>query len=372
MEAKTRKWLHVALFSIVIFLTLPAGPHIRDFLYDNFGTWFILYTVVTILGGGFLWALILTFHTKTRFYFSQLLWFAIIVYLYWFALKRTFKVPIESVHFVEYGILSLLVFRALRESYNERQILFTSFLITFSLGILDEFIQWLIPNRVGSMRDIVFNGVSGGLVQLLLWKGVRLEGLLKGFPARSFRISSLFVICNLIATGAFISLVSDFGYRIRDPEVGTFFSRMTKEEILRRDTEMNQYYGEAIDSAYTVSYSTFLEQTEDPFLYEMRVRLFRRDRHFEDESYAVSCCEQEILDKYFKNTQKNSLFALTEEKTDLCAQLNRDCSKYRSPVSRELIVRFEEKEMWFLIGLLSTIFLFLGTRRSLTSSIDEP
>jgi VanZ family protein len=366
MKEKTSKWLHVVLFSLVVFLTLPAGPYIRDFIYRNLGKWSVIYIVAAILAAGLIITLYYTFRKWDRFSFTRLLWFLVIGYLYWLALRRTFKIPIESVHFVEYGILSLLVYRALRTSYRERYVFLAAFFFTYCIGVMDESIQWLLPNRVGALKDILLNAVSAGLVQLLLWKGIRPKNLKKGFPARSFRFAAFTAVACFLLTASYISLVSDFGYRIKDPEVGKFFSRITGEELLNRDSLRWEHYSAALDSSSTVPYMEFLDQTKDPFLYEMRVRVFRRDRHFEDESYHVSCSEEKILRKYFGRSLTNSSFSWPEDRAEICAALEKDYSKYRSPVSQELIVRYGEREMWMVTAVLAAVFLILGTRKALT------
>jgi len=366
MKEKTSKWLHVVLFSLVVFLTLPAGPYIRDFIYKNLGKWSVIYIVAAILAAGLIFTLYRMFRNWDKFSFTRFLWFIVIVYLYWLALRRTFKIPIESVHFVEYGILSFLVYRALRTSYNERCVFLAAFFFTYCIGVMDEFIQWLLPSRVGAFRDILLNAVSAGLVQLLLWKCVQPNNLKKGFPARSFRFAAFAAVTCILLTASYISLVSDFGYRIKDPEVGKFFSRIPGEELLKSDALGWEHYSAALDSSSTVPYMEFLERTEDPFLYEMRVRVFRRDRHFEDESYHVSCSEEEILRKYFGRSLENSSFSWPEERAETCRALEKDYSKYRSPVSQELIVRYGEQEMWAVTAVLVAVFLLLGTRKNLT------
>jgi glycopeptide antibiotics resistance protein len=38
----------------------------------------------------------------------------------------------------------------------------------FAFGAVDEVIQWILPNRVFDIRDIIINGIAGILVQLLI------------------------------------------------------------------------------------------------------------------------------------------------------------------------------------------------------------
>ena len=61
----------------------------------------------------------------------------------------------ERVHFIQYGLLGLLVSRAYKIS--SFKMLLVSGLLIVSVGLVDEIIQWYLPNRYGDIRDIVMN-----------------------------------------------------------------------------------------------------------------------------------------------------------------------------------------------------------------------
>ena len=85
--------------------------------------------------------------------------------------------PEERTHLMEYGVLGVLVHEALAEraSQGRRVPLPTLFAVvaTAVLGVLDECIQWLLPNRVFDPLDILFNLLAGtlsiGAVVSLAW-----------------------------------------------------------------------------------------------------------------------------------------------------------------------------------------------------------
>ena len=78
-------------------------------------------------------------------------------------------VPEEQVHFIEYGILSGLIYIALtHDIHNNVYVYLLSIHIVFAFGAVDEVIQWILPNRVFDIRDILINGIAGILVQLLI------------------------------------------------------------------------------------------------------------------------------------------------------------------------------------------------------------
>jgi VanZ family protein len=81
------------------------------------------------------------------------------------AVMYLMELPEERVHFLEYGVLGFLLIKAGGTRY--RQLAF-SLVIVIMASSLDEFIQLILPNRVGDMRDIAMNA-AGGMIGL--WVG---------------------------------------------------------------------------------------------------------------------------------------------------------------------------------------------------------
>ena len=85
----------------------------------------------------------------------------------------------ERVHFIQYGLLGLLVSRGYK--IGTFKILLASGLFIMSVGLVDEIIQWFLPNRYGDIRDVVMNslgGVSGlWLGQFLYWENNYLKNI---------------------------------------------------------------------------------------------------------------------------------------------------------------------------------------------------
>ena len=67
------------------------------------------------------------------------------------------KSPEEALHFIQYGVLGVLVYRALAHRRHDTSIYIAAALICGILGIIDEVIQWLTPRRYWSLRDIWIN-----------------------------------------------------------------------------------------------------------------------------------------------------------------------------------------------------------------------
>ena len=80
---------------------------------------------------------------------------------------KQFELPAERIHFLEYGLLAFLAYKALEKDMIQKKSLYAlTLLMVAAVSLLDEGIQYLLPNRVGELRDVALNVVSGilGLV----------------------------------------------------------------------------------------------------------------------------------------------------------------------------------------------------------------
>lgn len=69
----------------------------------------------------------------------------------------------ERSHLIEYSVLTIFIHNALTERFrfgNQIKPVWLTFLITFGIGVLDESIQQLLPDRVFDWEDILFNGIA--------------------------------------------------------------------------------------------------------------------------------------------------------------------------------------------------------------------
>lgn len=165
-----RYWLYALLVILAIFLTLlldrPFGHFMRD---EHVQAGFFIIGFIGIIITIFLYGL-----KKRSSPIEWFVWFGMIsVYL---LLLFRLNAP-ERSHLIEYGVLAVFIHLALHERSGQHQNTFRSafyaFFITSVIGVLDECMQWFLPNRVFDTNDMIFNAFAALMaivaVSFLLW-----------------------------------------------------------------------------------------------------------------------------------------------------------------------------------------------------------
>ncbi len=165
LNLKTNKARIILVISYValIYLTLPIMRPVLNFLKAHLGSRFDLLTDIVLIAVMAGLSLMLI---KSKISWKQWILALIVFCLYGYGLN-ILKIPEERIHLLEYGLLSFLVFRVYPAEWSFLFSCWQTFLIVSFIGTLDEIIQYLIPNRVGDVRDIMLNIVSG-LLGLIL------------------------------------------------------------------------------------------------------------------------------------------------------------------------------------------------------------
>ena len=78
----------------------------------------------------------------------------------------------KTIHLIEFGILFVLLYRALKETVRRDLLKLASiaFFLTILYAVSDEYHQTLISGRTGTLRDIIIDGFGAGLAWLGIWK----------------------------------------------------------------------------------------------------------------------------------------------------------------------------------------------------------
>ncbi len=394
-------WVWVFLCVLSIFMIVPIARTIRNYVEANWNVSFFGYMVLFVITAAFLFSLyVLWFRMKIRA-FSNYFWLAAVALVYIFYTFKLWKRPEEAVHFLEYGLLGFLLFRALRHHIHDKSIYLIAFLVGALVGITDESIQWMVPRRIWDFRDLGLNALSVGLFQVAIWKGIRPKQMGSRMQSRSIRIFSYLLALYLTLFGLcfsntpdrvhrytrlmpFLSFLqkeepmNERKYKHKDHEIGVFLSRLEIGELNKIDKERAKEYSRILKEWESKKYQDFLNYFPGyarPFLYEMRVHIFRRNRKFwqanrtkdqkiRKENLFIAYKENLILEKYFGNTLRASPYVWPKKRIERIGREIDLAQFYKSPVSAASPVPLKEKSLWGVILLIIIALIFLNIRVS--------
>jgi VanZ family protein len=384
-EREWISWLNVAVWTVVIYLTIPFARALQEDIAGRWGreffTYFVVGSLVFVVVAAMLGILRASRHAHVSGYF----WLGGVAALTIYSAGNMSVSPEEAIHFLQYGLLGVLLFRALSHRLRDVGIYLVVLLIGALIGTFDEIIQWIVPERFFAFADIRLNAYAVLLSIVAIAKGIK-----PPFISRRIEPASVRWICPLAAAQilllaacasntqrvfeaytrlpalAFLretaGVMAEYGYRYRDPDFGTFYSRLPIGELRRQDEQRSAEAAAALDSyALPKKYEAFLRKytaTGDPFLHEARVHLFRRDHYRSvmwkhkgrEEKYryhaTVAFRENQIMEKYFSNTLHRSSYTWSSE--DLAA-LEKEIDPtpdYESEVSAYVLTGFTLRQLW--------------------------
>ncbi len=392
-------WAAVAGWSVLIFFTIPFARAIQTYAAERGGARSLFLVSLAFSLFAFSILLIYALRRPKRRLVRQIMGLIAICGLSWVVLDRFLQTPNEAIHFFEYGVLSLLVFRAISYRFRDPTIYILSIYAVVLVATLDEILQWAFPGRYWDVRDIRLNVMAAALVQAFIHFVIMPSGIRWPASPRGVRLvcaggSLLLLLAGLTFSNtprkvdwyasripflSFLvaneSVMSEYGYRHNVPGVGTFYSRFTLDELHELDRIDGPTDGRTIQS-FPGDYASFLQaypSGTEPFLHEARVHLFRRDRYlgsaykyrddpdiFSDH-LTIAYHENLILERFFTNTL-TSAGAVWPDAIRKRVQRRGPETSYFSPVSDHLITDVSETGLWLLI-IAGWVLLALVFRR---------
>ena len=379
----------------VIYATIPMARMIQRWVSANFGadtfSWTVYGVVAITFGIAWRWFSQQAIPGTARAKVVLVLLAAAFAYGTWFLRAR----PEEALHFVQYGLLSALAYRAFAEGGANRATYLKAFLLTAILGSVDEVIQWMVPKRFFDFRDIAINVIAGGLIQLGLVLGIAPQGMKVKAPVASAQTAWKLGLIWIVLLGLclnntlnvwrpvlfpgphlflFDEAMTEYGHKIRDPEIGTFYSRFSPEQLRqedeRRAPEAARILAIEGDKKDYASFLVRYSPVTDPFMHELRVHLYRCDRYLEDaldprnakdavKFFNISYRENQILERWFGHSLRAAGKVWDAGRLDAAAARLQP-EPYQSPVSQNLITKFSQPQA--LAGWAGVLVVALGAR----------
>jgi hypothetical protein len=394
-----RAWLAVAAAVCAILATAPVARTLQKAIRDSAGEQAFLAIVVlgVLAGGAMAWrALQRTAASPAR---RAVVAVTVAAYLAGAWVLR--HSPVEALHLLEYGALGALAFRALSFRIRDPAVYGVAALLGATVGIVDEGLQWLIPERVWDLRDIGVDAAAAAAIQLPIafgWRPahvtppVTAHGVM--WLARIALVATLLLGATLLATPArtgwlgthvpglgFLVTLPDvmveYGHWLEDPQIGRFKSRFTAAELAEQDATRAPEVGALLRGyASDDAYPRFLEEVppaRDAFAHEARVHLFRRDRylangrlHPDDPDWqrrdlTVAWREDRILTTYFGATLRAAGAELDETVRLELARRQDPETRYTSRVSERLVTFVSEGQV--ALAITGLLVVLAGTER---------
>jgi hypothetical protein len=407
-EKQWLSWLYVTIWSLMIYLTIPFARVIQKFVSRQWSSDLFTYGVLSAI---LLAIVILAVHiiryrpiSRSGYFWISTVGVVFIVY----TIKLGEENPEEAVHFIQYGVLGVLAYRALAHRIRDISIFFSAAAICGIIGIIDEVIQWLTPQRYWDLRDVWLNFLAAALLQISIAKGLNPKIIARKISPANLRtlcrvtiVAAVLLGSSMLNTPARInwyaeriplpdflkgsdSVMVEYGYLYDDPDIGIFRSRFSEEELKQNDLKRADGASKILDLFYNNStYQEFLKiysPISDPFVHEARVHLYSRDKHFrtskeyEDdpgkssESLTKAFRENQVMEKYFPNTLYQSAYVWPEDKLALAADHLLPDIAFDSSVSRSLITSVSERVVAFFFAIkiigLAVLHRHLGKNES--------
>ncbi len=397
-----RAWWAAFCWGVVILCTVPLARPLQDLVSRTIGRQAYLVVVLVILALALLAGGLAIRRALGPVAWRRLPWLlgsGAICGAYTWHLRHA---PEEALHFVEYGVLGLLLFRALRCRLSDRSVFPAVLLVGALFGVLDEFVQWLVPGRFWDLRDVFVNALAITLALVALAGAVRPPELSRRPSPRSVRwlcgaAATLLLLVGLSLSNTpprLVTLVrvlpplsylvdhgsvmTEYGQLHAVEGVGRLYSRLSWPELQEQDRRRSVEVARILDGYSDIDdYRVFLRDYPpygDPFTHELRVHLFRRDRYLErlDDPglsqaerrrlASTAWAEDRLLRACCAATIAASGYALPAAAWEPHRAFIDAGGDYTSAVSSHLIVSFRPWQAWAVIGLLLAGLLALATR----------
>lgn len=269
---------------------------------------------------------------------------------------------VELFHFLQYGLIAFLFYRAWRP-LADLSVVLLPLLAALIVGTAEEWLQWFIPNRVGEMKDVLLNLVAIGTGLLFSVCVLPPDGwrrrLRRGSRARVSRMAA----ATVVSLATFFHIVH-LGHLVEDEEIGTFDSRWARRELLAMQEEKRVQWTATPPPVKLVRLSR-----EDQYLTEGIQHVRERNELWGAGDIHGAWLENRILEMYFEPvlgtpTHEGSGHRWPpEQRADAESRISRPnaANVYASAAYPYRIYTWSTTVFWIAASLAAITFLWLGT-----------
>lgn len=364
-QAYSRGWLATAVsVSVVLVLAAPFIGQLRTAIRQAIGANFanvVAAAVAVGAGLAFVYALTRIRDRRAERYTALATSVAIAVSYGLAAQTGNPEVDaVERFHFLEYGIITFLYYRAWRPA-GDGSLVLMPLLAGLLVGTCEEWLQWFVPARVGEVRDVLLNLFAIGCGWLFSLGVEPAERLRLSLGSHSKRRVALLTALVLMVFGGFFHAVH-LGYEIKDADAGVFRSRYTAGELAELAQDRTRRW--AVSPPLTWSRLS----REDQYLSEGVSHVQRRNETWEQGNIMASRHENLILEKYYAPVLDSPSYVSAQghrwpasQRADAEARIGPGFMIYVSDAQEYPILIWPKWAFWLVIG--AAVALVLRTAR---------
>lgn len=268
---------------------------------------------------------------------------------------------VEAFHFVEYGLVAYLFYRGWRRHPDFSGVLLAA-CAGVAVGVADEWVQWMVPGRVGELHDVGLNAVAV-VCGLLFSAGVH-PPLSLAFPRRRGSRLALGASAGilLIAVAGFVDRVH-LGYEVHAGQAVVFRSRYDAPELTV--AAMNRAARWNASPPPRRGFSR-----EDHYLTEGEWHITRRNNAIGTDNWDAAWGEDVILERFYAPVLDRLGRLSIEQKAGIERSLGgRAQGPYLSDAAPYPIYVVQRSMFWLIVLLVSGVIVWFSAR---AGSASEP
>ena len=269
---------------------------------------------------------------------------------------------VESFHFVQYGLIAWLFYRALRRRPDAGGVIGAA-CAGLAVGVADEWMQWFVPGRVGELHDVWLNSSAVGC-GLLVAVAVHPPASLAIPRRRAPRLALATAIAGLlVGIAGFVDRVH-LGYEVTDGQTGTFRSSYDAGALSAAAAERASRWADHPPPARGLT-------REDHYLSEGQWHVQWRNMAVGTRDWFTAWNENLILERFYAPVLSRSGMWSQEER----AMIERDAGQrrqaYVSDAAPYPIYVIDRTVFWAMTACAGIAIVWLAGRGGQASTLGQ-
>lgn len=198
---------------------------------------------------------------------------------------------VEHVHFLEYGLVTWLFYRAWAPLGDASAVLL-AMMAALTVGTCEEWFEWFVPARIGELRDIFLNMAAILSGALFSW-ALRPVPMRVVRSARSARAVLVVAAIAVAALAVFVDTVH-IGYEIGDADGRTFRSIYTADDLVALSAARRQQWAAHPPLERPARYSR-----EDQYASEGLWHVQERNTLWSRQEFSAALHENRLLEQFY-------------------------------------------------------------------------